>query len=140
MKHILKIILLFSIYCNGQAIKDTLTTVEKDTIVGVKSSWYGRALLTSLTTGSDTKGETLSQRMVRNLEFGRSFGSVDVGVGLDVGVGAAAAGAGMEGAGWGADAGSTAGVGAAWARARPAAHSTATAPAPRMPKVKACGA
>lgn len=82
MKHFLKIILFFSIYCNGQAIKDTLTTVEKDTLVGVKSSWYGRALLTSLTTGSDTKGETLSQRVTRNIEFGRSFGSVDVGLAI----------------------------------------------------------
>jgi len=82
MKHFLKIILFFSLYCNGQAIKDTLTTVEKDTIVGVKSSWYGRALLTSLTTGSDTNGETLSQRVTRNIEFGRSFGSVDVGLAI----------------------------------------------------------
>jgi len=80
MKHLFKIIVLFSIYCNGQVINDTLITVEKDTVVGVKSSWYGRSMFTSLTTGSDTKGETLSQRVTRNIEFGRSFGSVDVGV------------------------------------------------------------
>ena len=80
MKHLLKIIVFFSIYCNGQAVKDTLTTEEKDSVVDVKSSWYGRSMFTALTTGSDAKGETLSQRITRNVEFGRSFGSVDVGL------------------------------------------------------------
>jgi hypothetical protein len=82
MKHLIKIIFFLSIYCNGQAVKDTITIDDKDTLVGVKSSWYGRVLLTSLTTGSDTMGETLSQRITRNVEFGRSFGSVDIGLAL----------------------------------------------------------
>jgi len=80
MKHLFKIIVLFSMYCNGQVVNDTLIAVEKDTVVGVKSSWYGRSMFTALTTGNDTKGETLSQRVTRNVEFGRSFGSVDVGL------------------------------------------------------------
>lgn len=79
MKHLFKIIILFSIYCNGQVSKDSISSIN-DTVVDVKSSWYGRVLLTSLTTGSDTKGETLSQRVTRNVEFGRSYGSVDIGL------------------------------------------------------------
>lgn len=56
--------------------------IEKDSIVDVKSSWYGRSTFVSLTTGTDTKGEILSQRMMRNVEFGKSFGSVDIGLSL----------------------------------------------------------
>lgn len=81
MKSIYYLLLLLSLNTLAQAEKDSIPTT-KDSIVDVSSSWYGRSMFASLTTGSDTKGETLSQRMVRNIEFGRSFGSVDVGVAL----------------------------------------------------------
>ncbi len=54
----------------------------KDSVVDQKSSWYGRSMFVSLTTGSDAKGETLSQRITQNVEFGRSYESVDVGIAL----------------------------------------------------------
>ena len=59
--------------------KDSIN-LAKDSVIDVKSSWYGRSMFTALTTGSDAKGETLSQRITRNIEFGRSYGSVDVGL------------------------------------------------------------
>ncbi|WP_264521037.1 hypothetical protein [Flavobacterium sp. N1994] len=85
MKHFFILLLLIAFNGNSQIIKDSLlvkTDVVKDTIIDVKSSWYGRSMFLSLTTGSDTKGETLSQRICQNAEFGRSFGSVDVGIAL----------------------------------------------------------
>ncbi len=85
MKNLLLLCLLLPFYVQSQTV-DSATSdkndEEKDTIVDVKSSWYGRSMFLSLTTGSDTKGETLSQRMTQNVEFGRSFGSVDVGIAL----------------------------------------------------------
>jgi len=74
MKKIKFLLVFFYIYSNGQ--------IAKDTIVTVKSSWYGRTMFCALTTGDDTKGETLSQRITRNIEIGKSFGSVDIGVAL----------------------------------------------------------
>jgi hypothetical protein len=85
MKKILLLCLLTSFNSNSQIVTDSLLVkkiTEKDTVVDVKSSWYGRCMFLSLTTGSDTKGETLSQRMNQNIEFGRSFGSVDVGIAI----------------------------------------------------------
>lgn len=80
MKHIFKVLLLFSLIGHAQMSKDSIATEEKDSIVNVKSSWYARSMFSALTTGSDTKGETLSQRVTRNIEFGKSFGAVDVGL------------------------------------------------------------
>jgi hypothetical protein len=73
MKVYLKILLLFTFISSAQE-------VQKDSISEVKSSWYGRTMFTALTTGNDTNGETISQRITRNVEFGRSIGSVDVGL------------------------------------------------------------
>jgi hypothetical protein len=82
MKIYLKILLLTSFIGNAQSIVKDSSATEKDSIAEVKSSWYGRTMFTALTTGSDTKGENLSQRMTRNIEFGRSIGSVDIGLAL----------------------------------------------------------
>lgn len=73
MKVYIKILLLFTFISSAQE-------VQKDSISEVKSSWYGRTMFTALTTGNDTNGETISQRITRNVEFGRSIGSVDVGL------------------------------------------------------------
>ena len=82
MKVYLKILLLTSFIGNAQSIVKDSSATEKDSIAEVKSSWYGRTMFTALTTGSDTKGENISQRMTRNIEFGRSIGSVDIGLAL----------------------------------------------------------
>ncbi|MEO0037899.1 MAG: hypothetical protein RIQ59_1110 [Bacteroidota bacterium] len=82
MKIYLKILLLTSFIGNAQSIVKDSSATEKDSIAEVKSSWYGRTMFTALTTGSDTKGENISQRMTRNIEFGRSIGSVDIGLAL----------------------------------------------------------
>ena len=82
MKFYLKLLFLTSFMSNAQTIlKDSITS-ENDSISEVKSSLYGRSMFTALTTGSDTKGETLSQRITRNVEFGRSIGSVDIGLAI----------------------------------------------------------
>jgi len=48
----------------------------KDSTVKVKSSWYGRIMPASLYTGAGKITDKISQ----NIEFGRSFGVIDVGV------------------------------------------------------------
>jgi hypothetical protein len=85
MRYTLLFLLFAFSCCYGQASLDSIATtppVVKDTVIDVKSSWYGRSMFVGLSTGSDTKGETLSQRITRNFEVGRSFGSVDVGIAL----------------------------------------------------------
>ncbi len=72
--------IFFSIIGYGQITVDAVK--PKDSVVDQKSSWYGRSMFVSLTTGSDAKGETLSQRITQNVEFGRSYESVDVGIAL----------------------------------------------------------
>ena len=49
---------------------------KADTIIKVKSSWYGRTMPVSLYTGSGY----LKDKIMQNVELGRSFGVVDVGV------------------------------------------------------------
>lgn len=73
MKKIL-ILLLLSSTCFSQTVEDSLVTVKK--------TWYARTMILSLTTGGDTNGETLTQRMTQNVEFGRSIGVIDVGISL----------------------------------------------------------
>lgn len=82
MKIYLNILLLISFISNAQININERISTEKDSVTEVKSSWYGRTMFTALTTGSDTNGENLTQRMTRNIEFGRSIGSVDVGLAL----------------------------------------------------------
>lgn len=77
---LLFILLLIPAYCFSQL--DKATTIEKDSTFTQKSSWYGRSMLIALTTGGDAKGETLSQRITRNIEFGRSFDCIDIGIAL----------------------------------------------------------
>jgi len=48
----------------------------KDSIVKVKSSWYGRSMPISLYTGAGFINDKISQ----NIEFGRSFGVIDAGI------------------------------------------------------------
>ncbi|MFM7017817.1 hypothetical protein [Flavobacterium sp.] len=80
MKGFLKLLLLSTFISSAQAIKKDSINIEKDSVAEVSSSWYGRTMFTALTTGSDTNGETISQRITRNIEFGRSIGSVDLGL------------------------------------------------------------
>lgn len=82
MQKLYCLFIVLSLTTYGQISKDTLTdaAIEKDTIVTVNSSWYARTMFAAMTTGSDTTGETLSQRMTQNIEFGRSIGSVDLGL------------------------------------------------------------
>jgi hypothetical protein len=80
MKGFLKLLLLSTFISSAQAIKKDSINIEKDSVAEVSSSWYGRTMFTALTTGSDTNGQTISQRITRNIEFGRSIGSVDLGL------------------------------------------------------------
>lgn len=73
MKKLL-ILLLLSTSCFSQ--------ITQDSLVVVKNSWYARTMFISMTTGGDTNGETLSQRMTQNIEFGRSIGVIDLGLAL----------------------------------------------------------
>ena len=73
------ILFLLPFYGFCQIDKDSIS-IKKDSTVTLKSSCYARTMLVALTTGSDTKGETLSQRITRNVEFGRSFDCLDVGL------------------------------------------------------------
>lgn len=58
----------------------SFSQVDNDSIINMKSSWYARSMFVSLTTGSDTKGETISERMCQNIEIGKSFESLDFGL------------------------------------------------------------
>jgi hypothetical protein len=49
---------------------------QTDSIVKVKSSWYGRSMPVSLYTGAGLMIDKVSS----NIEFGRSFGVIDVGI------------------------------------------------------------
>ena len=49
---------------------------SQDSIVKIKSSWYGRTMPISLYTGAGLIKDKISQ----NIEFGRSFGVIDVGL------------------------------------------------------------
>ena len=80
MKGFLKLLLLSTLISSAQAIKKDSINIEKDSVAEVSNSWYGRTMFTALTTGSDTNGQTISQRITRNIEFGRSIGSVDLGL------------------------------------------------------------
>jgi hypothetical protein len=83
MRKVVLVCCCLPLYCFGQIATDSLKiTVVKDSIVEIKSSWYARSMLLSLTTGSDTKGETLSERVSQNIEIGRSIGSIDLGISL----------------------------------------------------------
>lgn len=51
-------------------------TAQKDSIIKVKSSWYARVMPVSLYTGSGY----IQDKIMQNIEVGRSFGVIDVGV------------------------------------------------------------
>lgn len=64
-----KLIALFLIYF-------TNSFCQTDTIIKVKSSWYSRMMPASLYTGSGL----LVNKISSNVEFGKSFGVIDVGL------------------------------------------------------------
>ena len=82
MKKIILVLLLIGLSSNAQVKTDTLT-VQIDTVISkkVNSSWYGRIMPISLLSAS-IPNETLKQRVSQNIEFGKSFGMVDVGLGF----------------------------------------------------------
>lgn len=49
---------------------------QKDSIIKVTSSWYGRTMPASLYTGTGKINDKISQ----NIEFGRSYGVIDAGI------------------------------------------------------------
>lgn len=49
---------------------------SQDTIIKIKSSWYGRTMPVSIYTGAGSLSDKISQ----NVEVGRSFGVVDIGL------------------------------------------------------------
>ena len=71
MKYIIAL-LLFPIICLAQ---------EEDTLVTVKKSFYMRSMFMSLTSGHE-KVRSLTERISQNVEFGESFGVIDVGLAL----------------------------------------------------------
>lgn len=68
------LLFLFSVSAYSQ--DSCKIVIIKDTIYKVKSSWYGRSMPVSLYTGAGYIQDKISQ----NIEFGRSYGVVDVGV------------------------------------------------------------
>lgn len=79
MKHII-FFLLITLSSFSQVKKDTIVIPKDSEIdVKVKSSWYTRSMFVSLMSAGQA-GETLSERVTKNVEFGKSIGMVDVGI------------------------------------------------------------
>jgi hypothetical protein len=83
MKKVVLIFLLIMTKTYGQ-VADTLS-VETDTIVSKKvtSSWYARSMFVSLLSANTSQtDETIKTRFSQNIEFGKSFGMVDLGISI----------------------------------------------------------
>ncbi len=74
--------LLITISGYSQIKLDSLS-ISKDSVINtkVKSSWYVRSMFVSLMSAGQL-GETLSERITQNIEFGKSIGMVDVGLAI----------------------------------------------------------
>jgi hypothetical protein len=82
MKKLILVMLLITISGYSQIKLDSLS-ISKDSVINtkVKSSWYVRSMFVSLMSAGQL-GETLSERITQNIEFGKSIGMVDVGLAI----------------------------------------------------------
>ena len=82
MKNIALVFLLITMSGYSQVKVDSLS-IPKDSVIDVKvkSSWYVRSMFASLLSANTIQtDENLRSRFSQNIEFGKSFGMVDLGI------------------------------------------------------------